>query len=69
MLAQAIAGRPALLILDGILDELDDAVLLRLVPALFASEAPWTLLVLTGSPQIAALCERVLELPGADVHA
>jgi len=44
MLARAIAGRPALLILDGILDELDDAVLLRLVPALFASEAPWTLL-------------------------
>jgi len=69
MLARAIAGRPALLILDGILDELDDAVLRRLVPALFASEAPWTLLVLTGSPQIAGLCERVLELPGGDVHA
>ncbi len=69
MLARGIAGSPALLILDGILDEMDEAALHRLTPALFAGDAPWTLLVLTGSPLVAHLCERVLELQGGDVHA
>jgi len=69
LLARAIAGRPALLILDGILDEMDEAARRRIAPALFASDAPWTLLVLTGSPNVAALCGRVVELPGVDGHA
>lgn len=68
LLARAIAGCPALLILDGILDEMDEAARERIAPALFAGDAPWTLLVLTGSPNVAALCERVLELPGVDGH-
>ncbi len=69
LLARAIAGRPALLILDGILDEMDEAARERVAPALFASDAPWTLLVLTGSPNVAALCGRVVELQGVDGHA
>jgi putative ABC transport system ATP-binding protein len=69
LLARAIAGRPALLILDGILDEMDEAARERIAPALFASDAPWTLLVLTGSPNVAALCGRVVELQGVDGHA
>ena len=68
LMARAIAGRPALLILDGTLDEMDDAVLRRIVPVLFAVDAPWTLLVLTASPKVAALCGRVVELPGVDSH-
>ena len=68
LLARAIAGRPALLILDSTLDEMDDAALRRIVPVLFAADAPWTLLVLTGSPKVAALCGRVVELPGVDGH-
>jgi putative ABC transport system ATP-binding protein len=66
LLARAIAGRPALLILDGLLDDMDDAARHRLTQVLFASDAPWTLLVLTGSPNVAALCERTVELPGVD---
>ncbi|MEI6334205.1 MAG: ABC transporter ATP-binding protein [Methylococcaceae bacterium] len=69
LLARAIAGRPALLILDGILDEMDDAARHRLTQVLFASDAPWTLLVLTGSTDVAALCRRTVELPGVDNHA
>ncbi len=68
LLARAIAGRPALLILDGILDEMDEATRERVVPALFADDAPWTLLVLTGSPNVAALCGRTVALQGVDGH-
>lgn len=69
LLARAIAGRPALLILDGILDEMDEGARRRVAPALFASDAPWTLLVLTGSTNVAALCGRTVELPEVDAHA
>jgi len=56
------------LILDGTLDEMDDAALRRIVPVLYAADAPWTLLVLTGSPRVAALCGRVVELRDGDDH-
>jgi len=62
LIARAIAGRPGLLIMDGILDELDDTARRRIAPVLFAGDAPWTLLVLTGSPMVADLCERVIKL-------
>jgi putative ABC transport system ATP-binding protein len=68
LLARAIAGRPGLLVLDGVLDEMDEAARRRVAAALCAPDAPWTLLVLTRSPQVAALCERVIELPGAGRH-
>lgn len=69
LLARAIAGHPVLLILDGILDEMNEAARRRLVPALFASDAPWTLLVLTSSPNVAALCGRAVELQGVNGDA
>ena len=31
--------------------------------------SPWTLLVLTGSRDVAALCGRTVQLPGVDSHA
>lgn len=69
MLARAIVGKPSLLILDAILDEMDEDTLNRITPLLFAADAPWTLLVLTASPTIAASCERIVLLMGADTHA
>jgi putative ABC transport system ATP-binding protein len=48
---------------------MDDAARHRLTQVLFASDAPWTLLVLTGSTDVAALCGRTLQLPGVDSHA
>lgn len=65
MLARAIIARPALLIVDGILDGLDAGLEQKLASALFAADAPWTLLLLTGSKELAALCEREIHLPGA----
>jgi putative ABC transport system ATP-binding protein len=54
-----------LLIIDGLLDGLDNALRQQLTPALFAADAPWTLLLLTGSTEVAALCQRTIRLPGA----
>jgi len=65
MLARAIVGKPSLLILDAILDDIDEDTLNRIAPVLFADDAPWTLLVLTASPNVAALCERMVSLTGA----
>jgi putative ABC transport system ATP-binding protein len=62
-IARAIAGSPALLVLDCVLDDLDEASRRRVATALIAAHAPWTLLVLTRSPSVAALCGRVVELP------
>ncbi|MDO9423011.1 MAG: ABC transporter ATP-binding protein [Methylobacter sp.] len=66
MLARAIVGQPSLLILDTILDDMDENTRHRIAPVLFAADAPWTLLVLTSSPAVAALCEQVVPLLGAD---
>ncbi|WP_026601082.1 peptidase domain-containing ABC transporter [Methylomonas sp. 11b] len=65
MLARAIIASPALLIVDGIVDGLDAGLQQQLAPALFAADAPWTLLLMTGSTETAALCQRVIHLPGA----
>jgi putative ABC transport system ATP-binding protein len=65
MLARAIVARPALLIVDGILDGMDAGLQQQLAPVLFAADAPWTLLLLTGATETAALCQRVIHLPGA----
>jgi putative ABC transport system ATP-binding protein len=68
LLARAIAGRPALLIVDGFLDEMDEAGRRSAAAALFAAEAPWTLLVLTCDAAVAALCQRRVNLPGGESH-
>ena len=57
MIAQAIAGKPRLLLLDGVLDNLTPAALDHLWPPLVDSQAPWTLLIVTNHPSIAARCE------------
>lgn len=69
LLARAIIGQPALLILDGILDGISERSLDVLAPTLFAADAPWTLVVLTSSSSIAARCERIVSLTGVAHHA
>ncbi|MCX7097989.1 MAG: ATP-binding cassette domain-containing protein [Methylococcales bacterium] len=69
MLARAIVGKPKLLIIDGILDQLNSDALARVLPVLCAEDAPWTLLVLTSNPAIAAQCGQVLKLSWGKVHA
>ena len=69
LLARAIAGKPGLLVLDGILDEMDTAVRERIICTLSDRHVPWTLLVLTRSAQIAALFGQVIDLSHEASHA
>ncbi|MGL4550411.1 MAG: peptidase domain-containing ABC transporter, partial [Gemmataceae bacterium] len=64
MLARAVAGRPGLLLVDGLLDRLDTDVRRRVLAGLIAPEAPWTLLIVTSHPEVAAVCGRTIELTG-----
>ncbi|MEP7365839.1 MAG: ABC transporter ATP-binding protein [Acidobacteriota bacterium] len=65
MLARAFAGRPRLLLIDESLDWLDDAAGRdQALQTVFDPKAPWTLLVATNRPDIAARCGRVMRLSG-----
>ncbi len=61
-LAQAMAGKPRLLLLNGILDELAPQALEHVWPTLSASDAPWTLLLVTNNPVLADRCTTLVRL-------
>jgi ABC-type multidrug transport system fused ATPase/permease subunit len=61
-IARALAGRPRLLILDGVLDMLDLRECPQLLSRLFDRTAPWTLLVTSADLTIVKMCDRVIEL-------
>lgn len=64
MLARAIAGRPRLLVLDEALDGLDLDARRKVMSALTDRQAPWTLVVVTHSQEIAGRCRRAVALAG-----
>lgn len=68
MLARAIVGRPRLLLIDGILDGLPDALLAWILDRLAGDRAPWTLLVTTGRKPIIDACSQAIALPGTSVE-
>lgn len=61
-IAQAMAGRPKLLLLDLVLDQLSPAELSHIWPALSAPDATWTLLLVTNRASIAELCTTQIHL-------
>lgn len=65
MVARALLRQPGVLLLDEVLDHLDDfdhqGTLAR---TLFGAGRPWTLIIATEEPEIAAHCDRVLTLGG-----
>ena len=61
-LARAIAGRPRLLLVDGILDRLDARARDLASSAIFDPAAPWTLVIATRREEVRALCGRCLRL-------
>jgi len=61
-IARAMAGRPRLLVLDGVLDALNRRDCPDLLDRLFDRAAPWTLLVSSTDPSVLARCDRVLDL-------
>lgn len=60
-IARAIAGRPRLLLLDGMLDGLDLSACPGLLDSLFDPDAGWTLAVTTARDDIRDRCDRVVE--------
>lgn len=61
-LARALAGRPRLLLLDKVLDQVDSRILPTLMDHLLATTAPWTLIVTSQRPDIIARFPRQLTI-------
>lgn len=59
-IARAIAGRPRLLLIDGLLDGLDMRDCPELVNALFDRSAPWTLVIVTARDEIVKRCDKTV---------
>jgi ABC-type bacteriocin/lantibiotic exporter with double-glycine peptidase domain len=68
MLARAIIERPKLLLIDGTLDRLSDALLPDLLPKLLGPETPWTTVVATGRYAVVAGCDQLLDLDRGEVR-
>lgn len=64
VLARALVGRPRLLVLDETLDLLSPDVRAAVVDTVLAPGAPWTVLLTTHAPELAARCERVVRMAG-----
>lgn len=61
-LARAVASRPSLLVIDGLLDLQDDAVRKKIIERLSAPENPWTLILLTRVEVVARALPRCFRL-------
>ncbi|MCM2370156.1 peptidase domain-containing ABC transporter [Aporhodopirellula aestuarii] len=62
LLARAIASRPNLMLIDGLLDSLSDEEAERILNHLLAPERPWTIIIATGRQWIANRCDHTIEL-------
>jgi len=62
MLARALAGDPELMIVDGLLDDLDEDDRDDAVAALLDPARRFTLVLLTRSAAIASVCDRTVRL-------
>jgi ABC-type multidrug transport system fused ATPase/permease subunit len=60
-IARAIAGRPRLLLIDGLLDGLDIHECPQLIEAIFDRQAPWTLVVVTARDELRNRCDKTVE--------
>jgi putative ABC transport system ATP-binding protein len=59
-IARALAGRPRLLLINGMLDALDIADCPQLVESLFDRNAPWTLVIVTARDDIRQRCDEAV---------
>ncbi|MGE0394429.1 MAG: peptidase domain-containing ABC transporter [Vicinamibacterales bacterium] len=69
MVARAIVDNPGLLILDGVLDQLDIEEQARLAADIFSPSAPWTLICISERPDVLAQCTRVVTMRDGRVRA
>jgi ABC-type bacteriocin/lantibiotic exporter with double-glycine peptidase domain len=59
-IARAIAGRPRLLLIDGVLDGLDTRGCPQLIESLFDRSAPWSLVIVTARDDIQQRCDKTV---------
>lgn len=57
-LARAVAMRPRLLLIDRVLDRIDQRWLPRILDSLFATDAGWTLIIVSHDARVIARCRR-----------
>jgi len=57
-LARAIVGKPKLLLLDKILDNINSLCLPTILDAIFASQTSWTLMITSQEPEVIKRCQR-----------
>lgn len=69
MIARAIVARPRVLLVDGILDRLPEAIARQILENLLRAPRPWTLLIATGRREIAALCDHEYRIGGTAEHS
>jgi putative ABC transport system ATP-binding protein len=68
LVARAVLGAPRLIVVDGLLDRSSAIWRDRMLAALASPSAPWTLLLLTEDPVLAARCPRALWLVDGELH-
>lgn len=68
MLARAIVGKPRLLVLDDVLDDLDPKARAATLDALFAENQPWTLIVMTHTEGTFGDGGRTIRMPSAPAN-
>lgn len=62
MLARAIAARPHLLVIDGLLDAFDTETIASLQQSLLSTHTPWTTVIFTERQDVAAGCDLVYHM-------
>ena len=60
-IARALAGKPRLLLIDGLLDGLDIHGCPELIESILDPTAPWTLVIVTARDDIKNRCNRAVE--------
>lgn len=67
LMAQAVVGRPRLVVVDDYYQNIEPDSRQQLVHCLMDRREPWTLLLVSHDPQFLAACDRVLVLEGGRV--
>jgi ABC-type bacteriocin/lantibiotic exporter with double-glycine peptidase domain len=62
LIARALVHRPALLLVDDLLDGMDPETLQDVIEILAARENGWTVLIATRDPSVARVCDRHVEI-------
>ena len=60
--AQAIARKPRLILVDGLLDQIPMVDRAMVLNALYSPSRPWTLVVVSTSDQVLQRCQRIINL-------